>query len=496
MHRLVSVIALATLLLPGALVAAKPADLPNDVIAKVGDQPITFGQINTMLNSSAVVGVSIPALGTPQRDTVRIALLDKVVSANLLYLDALRQGVDQGPGYTRDMQRFENGILSGLYVQRELSGEIAVTEEEIQAFYEESVVPGTELTDDGRAQIEAALRKRKADLDQDMMPLRMALLRDEVGVTLHEDRLGASGDEGRSDDVVVAEVGDEVITWGEVKTRLQAAGKGAVRRDILAMEEEGRLAALRAEADTRLLARKARESGLDRDPVFLRRVGEYRKTRLVNLHRAALARRYDPSEAQLEAWFEANRARISVPEARKVQMVVVETEEEAAEIKQKILDGDMTLFEAARDRSIDPGAKQNLGELGWILPGQGQPALDEATFALGPNEIAGPIETPAGWHLLKVTDVREGQYDDIADPGTRKRARRLYIHEKLDDYVVDLRRNHFDVEVYEDKLIQLAQAEADMVEQLSERAAEPGSETEKRVGELQQLIRRWSDEAK
>ena len=45
----------------------------------------------------------------------------------------------------------------------------------------------TELTDDGRAQIEATLRKRKADLNQDMVPLRMALLRDEVGITIHED---------------------------------------------------------------------------------------------------------------------------------------------------------------------------------------------------------------------------------------------------------------------------------------------------------------------
>ena len=44
---------------------------------------ITFNLINTMLNSSAVVGVSIPALGTPERDTVRITLLDKFVSANL-----------------------------------------------------------------------------------------------------------------------------------------------------------------------------------------------------------------------------------------------------------------------------------------------------------------------------------------------------------------------------------------------------------------------------
>ena len=65
-------------------IASAPNGEPTDVVARVGDQVITFSQINTMLNSSAVVGVSIPALGTPERDTVRITLLDKIVSANLL----------------------------------------------------------------------------------------------------------------------------------------------------------------------------------------------------------------------------------------------------------------------------------------------------------------------------------------------------------------------------------------------------------------------------
>ena len=78
----------------------------DDVIAKVGDQTITFSEINTALNSSAIVGLSIPALGTPQRDTARIILLDRFVSANLLYLDALKQGVDKDPGYQRRSTAF------------------------------------------------------------------------------------------------------------------------------------------------------------------------------------------------------------------------------------------------------------------------------------------------------------------------------------------------------------------------------------------------------
>ena len=135
------------------------------------------------------------------------------------------------------------------------------------------------------------------------------------------------------------------------KSRLMAAGKGAVKRDILAMEEEGRLAALKAEIDTRLLAQKAREAGLERDPTYLRRVGEYRKTRLINLHRERLVADMEPDDEALKAYYEENRSRFVLPETRKVQMVVLETEEEAKTVKQQIESGEMTIYQAALEHS-------------------------------------------------------------------------------------------------------------------------------------------------
>ena len=79
---------------------------PEDMIARVGDQIITYSELNTMMNSSAIVGLSMPELGTPERDTVRLTLLDKHISANLLYLDALKQGVDQEPVISRGWPHF------------------------------------------------------------------------------------------------------------------------------------------------------------------------------------------------------------------------------------------------------------------------------------------------------------------------------------------------------------------------------------------------------
>lgn len=457
----------------------------DDVIARVGDQPITFGQVNTMLNSSAVVGLSIPALGTPQRDQVRIALLDKIVSANLIYLDALRLGVEQQPAYRNDLRRFQNSILAGLYRQKELMAETDVSEEEIQQYARESLVPGTELTEEVRTQVAAILRKGKSEQFKLRLTLLLDSLRHEKGVKVHEQNIYADGDADRPDDAVVATLGKEKITWGEVKSTLIGAGRGAVKRNILAMEEDGRTAALNAEIDSRLLAGLARKAGMEQDPVYLGRLAEYRKTRLINLHRAELARSFEPDELELIDYYEKNRAKIRIPEARKLQLVVVESEQQARELKDAIENGKTTMHKAARDFSIDPGAKTNLGEIGWVLPGEGQPTLDKLLFELGPGEIGGPVQTPTGWHLLKVLDIREEQFGDLSQSATQKRVRRAYIHDKLDKYTVDLRLNHFPVEVYEEKLVKLAQAEADMVKQLAEKAQQPGSVTQTRLQELQ-----------
>jgi peptidyl-prolyl cis-trans isomerase C len=457
---------------PAAIIA-----MTDDVIARVGDQEITFNEINTMLNSSAVVGVSIPALGTPQRDTVRITLLDKMVSANLLYLDALKQGVDQDPDYQQALEKFRNSILAAVYRDRYLAGDIEVSDEEVEAYYKESGNSVTELTDDARAAIAAVLRKQKlAETSAELS----SSLREGVTVELNEQAMDPLQDAERADDVVLASIDGTAVTWGEARDLL--GGK------VASTNMDARRRAINSLVDQRILVRKARAAGLEQDPVYQTRYREYTKTRLINLHRANLASEFTPTDAELEAYYEANRDKIMTPEFRKVQFVVVKTEEEAQDLKQKLDAGEMTLYEAAKDYSIDPGAKQNLGEIGWVSRGRGWPELDDVIFALGPGEIGGPVKTPAGWNLLLVQDVREALLDDIKQQQTRRQTRRRYIHDKLNEYVINLRKTEFPVEVDEEKLVQLAQQEADMVKQLAERAAQPGSITEQRVQELQKYL--------
>jgi len=441
-----------------------PKGLPADAVAAVGDEVIRFSQLNTLLNSSPVVGLSIPALGTPERNEVMVGLLDKAISANLLYLDALKQGKDRDPQYQQEMRAFSDGIIGGLYRAKYLVGDIEVTPEEIDAFYKDQIVEGTEMTDRLRTGIEARIRKDKFKQRTATMRER---LREGIDVTLHEEHLDISEDALRSDSDVVATYGDHKITWDEVKEQLTLP--------VNTLSQERRLKALNSTIDNRLMAQKGRAAGLENDPLYVTRVGEFRKTRLVNLHRADVIGQLEPDDKQLRDYYEEHKANIEFRERRKILMVVLETREQAEEVKAKIDSGELTIYEAAMEYSIHPQAKQNLGDFGWVTQGTGFPALDELTFALGPDELGGPVKSPAGWHLVKVVDMLEPQLTDVEDEATRKATRRLYLKEKLNDYVVGLRKRDFSVVVYDENLKRLFQNEAQWIAaKTKEMEANPG----------------------
>jgi len=215
---------------------------------------------------------------------------------------------------------------------------------------------------------------------------------------------------------------------------------------------------------------------------------EFHKTRLINIHRAKLIKGWQPSDDELRTYFMDNIDQLTVPESRKVQMILVATKEETENIKARIDSGEITISQAAQQYSIDPNAKRTLGDMGWIKHGTGFPALDDFTFNLDVDVLGGPVESPAGWHLVKVLDVMDAQYDNIDDPETHKLTLHRYMQEKLNHYVVDLRKNHFKVSVYEDELTRNFQKEADMIAELNEKAKQKGSITEQRQKDLEKWM--------
>jgi parvulin-like peptidyl-prolyl isomerase len=455
------------------------------VVARVGDEVITFSQLNTMLNSSAMVGLSIPALGTPERNQVMITLLDKVISANLLYLDAKKQGADRLTSYVSDMKKFEDAVLVTMYRSDVLIGDVPVSEEEVIAYYNSNISPETELNDDTKLAIEAMIRKQRFTELKNSMRER---LRAGTDIKINEDVLSIKSDDGRSDSDIVASIADKRITWGDVKVPMRGADHRASQAEFYLDNDEERLARLQEYIDNTLMADKAYEAGMNKVPEFIERTAEYRKTRLINVHRSNLIKKWQPSDDELKTAFVDNMDKISIPETRKVQMVVVASKEEAESIKSEIDSGKITMFQAAQQYSLDPNAKITLGEMGWVSQGTGFKELDDFTFNLEPEVVSDPVESPAGWHLVKVLDVNDAQFQSFDDPQVRNLTLRLYMQQKFNDYVVELRKNQFEVAVFEDELNRNFQKEADYIAALTLKSKEQGSVTEQRIEDMQKWM--------
>lgn len=80
--------------------------------------------------------------------------------------------------------------------------------------------------------------------------------------------------------------------------------------------------------------------------------------------------------------------------------ILVSTEEECLELKNRIEDGE-DFAEIARSYSTCPSKAQG-GDLGQFGPGMMVKEFDEIVFSADINTLQGPVKTQFGFHLLEV----------------------------------------------------------------------------------------------
>jgi peptidyl-prolyl cis-trans isomerase C len=120
--------------------------------------------------------------------------------------------------------------------------------------------------------------------------------------------------------------------------------------------------------------------------------------------------------SDVSAFYEKNPDRFQQPEAVRASHVLVlvpQGADEAARVAARAK-AEMVLkkarggadFAALARAHSDDASKQRGGDLGFFPKGQMVPAFDAAAFALQPNQISDVVETPFGFHVIKVTERR------------------------------------------------------------------------------------------
>ncbi|HZG74085.1 MAG TPA: peptidylprolyl isomerase [Chondromyces sp.] len=106
------------------------------------------------------------------------------------------------------------------------------------------------------------------------------------------------------------------------------------------------------------------------------------------------------SEKELKEYYDNWKAPV------KVRHILVEDEQKAKEVKDKLANG--SKFEdLAKEYSTDPGSAQNGGDLGWI-DNQGReqfvPEFSKALDTLKVNQVSEPIKSDYGYHIIEITE--------------------------------------------------------------------------------------------
>ncbi len=128
---------------------------------------------------------------------------------------------------------------------------------------------------------------------------------------------------------------------------------------------------------------------------------EYRSVVLIELRAADLVDEIRVSDEELKSEFEARRDEFAKPERRSLEQVLFDTKAEA-ESFEAALKGGQDFAAAAKAAGRTPVTLTELTH--EQLAGQ-LPDLADAVFALQAGQVTAPIETPFGWHVVRLTDI-------------------------------------------------------------------------------------------
>lgn len=200
-------------------------------------------------------------------------------------------------------------------------------------------------------------------------------------------------------DAIVATIGNIELTLGEL-----IALRASLPEQYQALPDEVLMQGLTEQmVDQTLLAEAAREAGLAaRRDVALQLRNQERAVLADAYLRTEMAKRVS-ADALRQAYEEQYVEAEPVEEIRAAH-ILVDSEEQAAELKERLEAGD-DFAKLAEEYGTDGTAARG-GDLGWFAQGDMVPSFGEAAFALEPGETSGPVQSPFGWHLIRVDDRR------------------------------------------------------------------------------------------
>ena len=251
-------------------------------------------------------------------------------------------------------------------------------------------------------------------------------------------------------DPVLARVGRLTITQSEFQRKL--ADVSADYQDYV-LTPSGRRQFLDVLIREDLVLAAAQSSDVPRSPEFRARLEQLRRDEeervrdgenalLTQMWIEDLRKRGDlaVSDAEVSAYLNAHPTEVLF------RHVLLATPEKAEAAAKKLRAG-ASFAKIAKEDSLDGATAEHGGEFPPLMYGEIIPELEDIVFRMRVGEIAGPLKSKFGYHVVR-KDAEKPL--DKSDPQTRERVSRLLEKQKLDAHLQQIEKK-FPVEVVDEQ---------------------------------------------
>ena len=242
---------------------------------------------------------------------------------------------------------------------------------------------------------------------------------------------------------ILARVGELVVTESEVNEMVAKMMQTGQNLD----NPQGRAMLLEQLIANKLFLLEATKNMYEYNAEFKAQLQKVKEDMLVNFAMSKALESVKPAtEDEIKAFFEENKEHFVAGESVNASHILVDSEEKANEILNKINAGEISFEDAAREESSCPSS-ENGGNLGEFTRGQMVREFDEAVFKMTVGEVAGPVKTQFGYHLIKLNAKNEekpyafeeikGQLGDMVMKDKKQKAFQSKINQLKILYPVD-----------------------------------------------------------
>ncbi len=190
---------------------------------------------------------------------------------------------------------------------------------------------------------------------------------------------------------------------------------------------------------TRMLAQRAHDEGLDKDPAVQRRMQQVSEAVLADLYRLKVDKEADKIDLSKRAreLYQANPGQYKVGEQVYIQQVLIGLKgrtrdmafEKAKQVANEVRAGkDEFLAYAFRESDEDQVRDKFKGDLGWVFPEKLVPSVREAVAKLKPGQVSEPVESEYGFHIVKLVERKpphQAKFEEVKESIVKAERERL-----------------------------------------------------------------------